>query len=43
MIGCKNSDHMKEDVDALLKNVLHWEHDELVEMAGVLNKNLLPK
>ena len=42
LIGCKKVEHMKEDVDALVKNKLKWEKDELVAMAGLLNKNLLP-
>ena len=41
LIGCKNNAHMKQDVDALLKNKLTWDAEELITMANVLNKNLI--
>ena len=43
LIGCKSLTHIKEDVEALVKNKVKWDRDELVSMAGVLNKNLIPQ
>lgn len=41
LIGCKSRDHMKDDVEALVKTKLVWSRDELAQMAGVLNKGLI--
>lgn len=41
LIGTKSASHMKEDVDALLKNKLKWEKEELETMAGLFSKNLM--
>lgn len=41
LIGSKSVDHMKEDVDALMTNKLEWGKDDLVAMAGEINKNLV--
>lgn len=42
LIGSKSVTHMKEDVDALVKHKLKWEDADLIAMAGVINKNLIP-
>ncbi|KAL7550544.1 hypothetical protein ACHAWF_013763 [Thalassiosira exigua] len=41
LIGTKSTAHMKEDVDALIKNELKWDREDLVAMANVISKNLL--
>lgn len=41
LIGSKSVNHMKDDVEALIKNRWKWEKEDLVEMAGVLHKNLM--
>mmetsp|Transcript_1703 Transcript_1703/g.3733 ORF Transcript_1703/g.3733 Transcript_1703/m.3733 type:complete len:384 (+) Transcript_1703:114-1265(+) len=41
LIGTKSITHMREDVDALITNKLEWEREDLVAMAGVINKNLI--
>ena len=43
LIGSKNIVHMKEDVDTLIKHRIEWEMSDLLEMAGVLNKKLMPQ
>jgi len=41
LIGTKSVVHMREDVDALIMHKLEWEKEELVAMAGVINKDLI--
>ena len=41
LIGCKSGEHMKLDIDALVKNKLKWDKEELLAMAGLLNKGLI--
>lgn len=43
LIGSKSIVHMKEDVDTLIKHRIEWEMSDLLEMAGVLNKKLMPQ
>mmetsp|Transcript_22606 Transcript_22606/g.47640 ORF Transcript_22606/g.47640 Transcript_22606/m.47640 type:complete len:383 (-) Transcript_22606:391-1539(-) len=41
LIGSKNINHMKEDVDALVTQGLKWEKKDLVTMANIINKKLI--
>lgn len=41
LIGTKSVDHMKDDVDALVVHRLKWEKDDLMAIAGVINKDLI--
>ena len=41
LIGSKTKTHMEEDVHALVNKKLKWEKEDLVTMAGVLNKKLI--
>jgi diketogulonate reductase-like aldo/keto reductase len=41
LIGSKSITHLSEDVDSLVNSKLKWEKEELLTMAGVINKKLI--
>lgn len=41
LIGTKSITHMREDVDGLIMRRVKWEKEDLVAMAGVINRNLI--
>ena len=39
LIGSKSIGHVRDDVDELVTNRIRWKKEDLVTMAGVINKN----